>query len=198
MLDLRLPDLSLTEAAVRLRPCRGTDVAGATRATHAALISRFTRVPPDQTEEDLRCVFHGFESERQAASALTLAIADAQTDEFLGLISLPRFAWDRHTADVGYCSRPGARARRGAAGRAAALQLGVRRVGMARLSLYATTDNYASQRPRSRALRIHSQGSPASGRDARLADRRACRVLVARPRFALAGPPRSLARTALP
>ena len=128
-------------------------MAAATRATQDPLLQRFTRVPAGQTEEDLRRVFRGFEAERKAGETLVLAVADARTDEFLGTISLLRFAWAECTADVGYWLAPEAQGR-GVVTRALALLsrwaltdsgpgLGL---GLKTLGLYTDVDNFASQR----------------------------------------------------
>jgi RimJ/RimL family protein N-acetyltransferase len=147
MTELRFPDPTLADDRIRLRPWSEADVDPAFRATQDALIPRFTRVPENQTEEDVRRFVEGREPARKAGEALPLVIEDAQTDELLGSISLLRFEWPERRGEVGYWLAPWARGR-GAATHAVRLlsRWALNELGLARLALLTDTDNRASQR----------------------------------------------------
>lgn len=83
MTELRFPDPPLADDTIRLRPWSETDVGAAWRATQDPLIPRFTRVPENQTEDDLRRFLAEQEPARSAGESLALAITDAGTDTFL-------------------------------------------------------------------------------------------------------------------
>jgi RimJ/RimL family protein N-acetyltransferase len=144
---LPFPDPPLADEVIRLRAWSAADVRPAHRATQDPLIPRFTRVPPEQTEADVRRFFAGQEPARRAGEALALAIADATTDEFLGTLGLQRFDWAERRGEVGYWLAPWARGR-GVATRATRLlsRWALTDLGLARLALHADTDNLASQR----------------------------------------------------
>lgn len=147
MTELRVPDPPLVDEVIRLRPWLEADLEAAYRATQDVLIPRFTRVPENQTKEQLRLYFGGQEPARKAGEALALAVADAATDEFLGSIALLRFEWGERRGEVGYWLAPWARGR-GAASRAVRLlsRWALTELGLARLALHTDTHNHASQR----------------------------------------------------
>jgi RimJ/RimL family protein N-acetyltransferase len=147
MPELRFPDPELIDEVVRLRPWRETDVNPAHRATQDPLIPRFTSVPERQSEADVRRFFDGLEPARKEGERLTLAIADARTDEFLGAISLLRFDWSARRGEIGYWLAPWARGR-GATTRAVRLlsRWALTELGLGRLALHTDTGNVASQR----------------------------------------------------
>jgi RimJ/RimL family protein N-acetyltransferase len=147
MTGLRFPDPPLTDDAVWLRPWLEHDVTPAWRATQDELIPRFTRVPVNQTEEDVRRYVEEQEPARQAGEALSFVIADACRDEFLGAISLLRFDWREHRGEVGYWVASWAR-RRGTATRAVMLlsRWALHDLGLTRLASHADIDNEASQK----------------------------------------------------
>jgi RimJ/RimL family protein N-acetyltransferase len=147
MTELCFPDPPLADDRIRLRPWSKADVEPAFRATQDALIPRFTRVPENQTEDDVRQFIEAREPARRAGEALPLVIEDAQTGELLGSISLLRFEWPERRGELGYWLAPWARGR-GAATRAVRLlsRWALNGLGLARLALLTDTDHRASQR----------------------------------------------------
>lgn len=147
-----LPDPPLEDDRVRLRPWTDTDVEPANRATQDPLIHRFTGVPESPTLEQTRAFFDAQPALREAGAELTLAIADAADDSFLGTISLLRFEWEARRAEIGYWVAPWARGR-GAATRAVLLlsRWALRELGLVRLALHTHPENLASQQVAERA-----------------------------------------------
>jgi RimJ/RimL family protein N-acetyltransferase len=143
---LPLPDPPLIDGVVRLRPWREADVPVATAAIQDPLVARFTRVPENQTEQQTWDFFASHDRARRAGEELTLAIADAETDEFLGTIGLLRFDWGERRGEVGYWIAREARGR-GVATRAVRLiaPWALRELGLGRLALHADPENTASQ-----------------------------------------------------
>ena len=88
MPELPFPDPPPADEAVRLRRWSLDDVGPAHRATQDPLIPRFTRVPADQTEDDVRLFLATLEPARTAGRSLGLVIADAGTAELLGSVGL--------------------------------------------------------------------------------------------------------------
>jgi RimJ/RimL family protein N-acetyltransferase len=147
MTALPLPDPPLADDLVRLRPWTEADVHAAFRATQDALIQRFTRVPENQTEAELRRFVEGREPARRAGEALTLVIADVRSDDLLGVISLLRLEWEQRRGEIGYWVAPWVRGR-GVATRATRMlsRWALRSLGLARVALHTDTDNEASQK----------------------------------------------------
>jgi RimJ/RimL family protein N-acetyltransferase len=143
---LPVPDPPLADDLVRLRPWVEADVHLAFRATQDALIQHFTQVPENQSEADLRRFVASREPARRAGEALTLVIADAGSDDLLGVIALLRFEWAQRRGEIGYWVARWARGR-GVATRATHMlsRWALRELGLARLALQADTDNDASQ-----------------------------------------------------
>jgi RimJ/RimL family protein N-acetyltransferase len=152
MPELRVPDPPLADEVIVLRPWAEADIEPAYRATRDPVISRFTAVPENQSEADLRRFVAEREHRRVAGETLTLAIADMRSDAFLGTISLLRFVWRERRAEVGYWLAPWTRGR-GVATRAVVLlsRWALQDLGLARLGLCTDTDNEASQAVATRA-----------------------------------------------
>ncbi len=112
-------------------------------ASRDPLVPRFTGVPENQTEEQLRA----FIDSHAGGEALSLVIADSESDEFLGAVGLMRFDWPKRRAEIGYWLAPAARGR-GIATHAVRLlsRWALGDLGLMRLDLHTDTDNLASQR----------------------------------------------------
>jgi RimJ/RimL family protein N-acetyltransferase len=150
--SIPLPDPPLAAGGIRLRPWREADLPAALRGTRDPLVPRFTRVPDENTPEQLRTYFEGHETERESGVALHQAIADAQSDAFLGAISLLRFVWDDARCEVGYWLAPEGRGRGAATtGTRLLATWALTSLGLERVDLHAARDNVASQRVAERA-----------------------------------------------
>ncbi len=147
MVELRYPDPVLADEVVRLRPWTEADLPAAHAAVQDPLVERFTRVPPKQTLEDLRIFLASHESVRADGVELRLAIADVESDAFLGAIGLLRFDWANTRGEIGYWLAPEARGR-GCTTRAVRLlsRWALTELGLGRLGLHTDPENKASQR----------------------------------------------------
>jgi RimJ/RimL family protein N-acetyltransferase len=147
-----LPDPPLQDEGIRLRPWREADLPVAHRGTLDPLVPRFTAVPVGNTLEHVRSHFESHARARADGEALHLAIADAETDGFLGTISLLRFAWADTRCEVGYWLAPEGRGR-GAATIGARLlsHWGLATLGLHRIEIHVAAENEASQRVAERA-----------------------------------------------
>lgn len=146
MAELAYPAPPLADDVIRLRPWSQADVDAAHAATRDPLIPRYTRVPTDQTKDELRAFIVARESRRLSGDVLSLVIADSRSDAFLGTVALLRFDWEEHRCEVGYWLAAGARGR-GVATRAVGLlaRWALLELGLARLGLTTDVDNLASQ-----------------------------------------------------
>jgi RimJ/RimL family protein N-acetyltransferase len=146
MPEIRYPRPPLADELVRLRPWSEADDEPARRATQDPLIPRHTGVPENQTVLEIRRWRAEQEPARVSGESLFLVIADPRTDELLGSISLMRFEWADHRAEIGYWVAPWAR-RRGVATRSVRLlsRWALTDLGLGRVNLYTDPDNPASQ-----------------------------------------------------
>jgi RimJ/RimL family protein N-acetyltransferase len=150
--SIPLPDPPPAAGGVRLRPWREADLPAALRGTHDPLVPRFTRIPENNTMENLRAHLWSHGSERESGEALHLAIADAASDEFLGAISLLRFAWDEARCEVGYWLAPEGRGRGAAtAGARLIADWALASLPVERVEIRTHPENAASQRVAERA-----------------------------------------------
>jgi RimJ/RimL family protein N-acetyltransferase len=128
--------------SIVLRPWREADVEAVVLATADPEIPRWTRVPEQNTAENVRWFFAN-----QEEGELHLAIADEATDEVLGSIGLLRPVAEARRAEVGYWVVAKHRGR-GVAAQAVALL--ARRAfaerDLHRLEIHAHPDNAASRR----------------------------------------------------
>jgi RimJ/RimL family protein N-acetyltransferase len=133
---------------VTLRRFREDDVPALTEACQDPEIPRWTNVPSPYTEEDARVFIH--DTLRGDREEMSLAIADARTDELLGAIGLRLRA--PGLAEIGYWLAAPARGR-GAATRAARLicQWAFAEMPLARMQLHTLPGNEASERVAERA-----------------------------------------------
>ena len=152
MASLRLPDPPLRDDRVVLRTWVEADLPAAAEGARDPLVPRFTRVPENQSDAELRAWVDTHDAALETGEALWLAIADAGTNAFLGGSGLMRFDWEESRSEIGYWVAPWARGR-GVATRAVRLlsRWALLDLGLGRLQLHADTDNAASHRVAERA-----------------------------------------------
>lgn len=147
-----LPEPALRDAGLRLRPPHEDDVADITSACQDELTQRFTFVPAPYTEEHARAWVAEAPRARAAGEALSLVVADGETDRYLGSAGLLRPRWEHRAVEIGYAIAPWARGG-GRATRAARLlaEWALRDQGFARVDADIDVENVASQRVLERA-----------------------------------------------
>jgi RimJ/RimL family protein N-acetyltransferase len=144
---IEFPVEGLVGDAIRLRLRTDADIPTMVEACNDPAIQRYTVVPADYTGENAR--EYGLRSALALAegSALSLIIADSETDALLGTIALRRIGSDGGRWSVGYWVAPWAR-RRGVA--TAALKVitafGFKKLGAQEIELLAEPENIPSQR----------------------------------------------------
>ena len=133
--------MRLTDGVVVLRDWEDRDVEPAARACADPEITRWTRVPEDNSPEDIRAFL------ATPAEGVRLVVSDAQTDELLGTIGLLREAAEDRRAELGYWVAAEHRGR-GIAVRAVNLlaDWAFAERGLARLELHVDPANSASIR----------------------------------------------------
>lgn len=143
MADLHYPT-DLADGVVRLRPWADGDVACVEQAARDPRIPDSTSVPARYTRAE-GLAFVARQHERLASGqGVSVAIADHDTDEALGLVILqPRP--QPGVAGLGYWIVPSAR-QRGLASRAVGLMTGWGLGDFARVEAWVEPDNAASQR----------------------------------------------------
>ncbi len=146
------PDPPLTGDGVVLRPWRADDLDDALAGSRDPLVPRFTRVPPDNSRENIEGHFGAQEQRRHEGAELVFALADVDSDRFLGTISLLRLNWEEGVGEIGYWTAPWGRGR-GATTTATRLlaDWALRTLPFARIELMADVDNVASQAVAERA-----------------------------------------------
>lgn len=152
------PDPPLVDDFVRLRPWAAGDVEVAHRATQDALITRFTRVPANQSPDDVREFIDSREPARLRGETLSLVIAARDDDALVGTVSLMDIAWDQHRADIGFWVANWARGR-GVATCAVRLlsRWALGPLGLARVQMGTYPENDASARV-ARRCGFHREG----------------------------------------
>jgi RimJ/RimL family protein N-acetyltransferase len=146
MPELPLPDPSLSDGAIALRPFAPDDVDWLTEACQDPDVGRFTGIPQPYTAEHARDWVAKQPELRETGEGIHLVIAAAD-GEPLGTVGLQRFSWDQGRGEIGYWIAPWGR-RRGAA--TAAVRLiagyGFEVLALARIEVIPYVDNPASQR----------------------------------------------------
>ncbi len=95
---------------------------------------------------DTRFYIHCARLSRARRQNFELLVQAADTDEFLGLVSLHRIDWTRHVAGLGYWTRSSARANGYATEAAGAIvEYGFRALGLNRIEAHVAPENTASQ-----------------------------------------------------
>ena len=143
---LSYPDAELSDCVVRLRRWREDDIDCIRQAATDPGIPGGTTVPALYTPEAARAFIQRQWSRQRNGEGVSLAIADAASDEALGLMWLA-VRPQAGVVGIGYWVVPNAR-RRGLAGRAARLasDWALHGGGLARVEAWVEPDNVASQR----------------------------------------------------
>jgi RimJ/RimL family protein N-acetyltransferase len=144
-------DTLASDGVVKLRAFREDDIPAVVEACRDPEVVRWTRVPEPYDETNAREFLAQSERDREDGKVVPTAIADAETDEYLGSIDLRINARDGR-GDIGYFVAPAAR-RRGVAVRAVRLiaDYGFEEVGLARIEIVTHVDNSPSRKVAERA-----------------------------------------------
>jgi len=142
------PETRIEADRVVLRPFGEADVEGNRLACSDELTQYWTSVPRPYTAEGSRdwCLLLSKEI-RDTGEGVVFAIAERETDRYLGTIDLKKTDWQSRTAEVGYLCAPWARGHGYITESLRALAgwlLGEQ--GFERLELKAAPENRASQR----------------------------------------------------
>lgn len=151
--ELRLPSAGLSDDVVTVRHLADRDAEAFAAGTKDPLVERYAHLPePNYTPETVREQLAGVIEQGLAERSLAvLAIAAADDDRFLGVLTLFGFDWDAGTVEVGFWLTPAARGL-GAASRAVELAAGwVGDLGLGALTARTDAANEASGRVLKRA-----------------------------------------------
>lgn len=143
MAELHYPTL-LTDGVVRLRPWADGDVTCVEQAATDPRILEVASVPAHSTRAACLAFIRRQHERLTSGKAVSLAVADAGTDEALGLVILASRE-QPGVAGLGYWIVPGAR-RRGLARRAVGLMATWGLTGFARVEAWVEPANTTSQR----------------------------------------------------
>lgn len=102
MLALPWPDPPLQDDRLVLRPWADTDVTAILRATRDPEIPRFTRVPPQNTEQDVLAFLLTHEPLRRRGASLELLRVRRDGGALVGPMSLHHVDLGERSAQVGY------------------------------------------------------------------------------------------------
>lgn len=111
MPPIALPDPLLDDGRVRLRAIAQADVGWIARESRDPEVPRFTTVPPENTEADVREFLAAQPGWRAAGEQLHLLVTGAATGRRVGVIGLHHFDWRHRNAEVGYWTARDARRR---------------------------------------------------------------------------------------
>lgn len=141
------PESRIVADRIVLRPFTEADVSGNQRACSDPVAQYWTSIPASYTIEDSRdwCLLLSKEI-RAMGEGVAFAVADRETDQYLGTVNLKRTDWETKTTEVGYLGAPWARGNGYITEAVAALAHWVfDDQGFARLELKAAPGNRASQ-----------------------------------------------------
>ena len=141
------PESRVPAERIVLRPFTEADVSGNQRACNDPVTQYWTSIPERYTIEDSRdwCLLLSKEI-RAMGEGVAFAIADRESDQYLGTVNLKRTDWETRTTEVGYLAAPWARGRGYITEAVAALARWVfDDQGFSRLELKAAPGNRASQ-----------------------------------------------------
>lgn len=147
VIALPLPDPPLRDERVLLRAMTDADVAWVAAASRDPLIPRYTRVPVDNAEVDVRAFLVTQPALRNSGRELHLLGVELAGGTPIGMLGLHHVDADARSAHVGYWTAREARGR-GLTSAAVKLLAGwaLGALGLERLELRADVDNVASQR----------------------------------------------------
>ncbi len=111
MPPIPLPDPLLDDGRVRLRALEEADVSWVARESRDPQVARFTTVPPDNSEADVRDFLAAQPGWRAAGEQVHLLVVEAGTGQRVGVIGLHHLDWHHRTAEVGYWTARDARRR---------------------------------------------------------------------------------------
>ncbi|MEU4569399.1 GNAT family N-acetyltransferase [Micromonospora sp. NPDC023956] len=132
---------------VRLRPYRDDDVADLVAGCDDPLVRQFLDgLPSPYTEADARWWVGEGAPAVWANGGMAYAVADPDSDRFLGAVGVDRLVPMRRQAEIGYWVAPWARGRGVATAATRALTGHAFASGLVRLELFTREENVASQR----------------------------------------------------
>ena len=147
MSSLRLPDPSLADGRIVLRPWRIADLAMVELASRDRAITVGTSVPSPYTEAAGDAWLARQHTQRENRTGISLAIADARGGQALGYVGVSGVVWRHLRGSLGYWVTP---SRRGEGLARAAVGLLVpwafSGLGLVRVEAVVAVDNRASQR----------------------------------------------------
>jgi [ribosomal protein S5]-alanine N-acetyltransferase len=141
------PEEGLSDGVVTLRPWSSELLPALVERLNDPAIAHFTRVPSPYTHNHAEAYMAEMEDRRRAGEELALVTTDAATGEPLGTHNLRVTSWEHGRGELGATVFPQARGR-SVSSRAGLLlaRYAIERVGLARVEIYAATDNIAVQR----------------------------------------------------
>lgn len=147
MTPLRLPDPPLTDERILLRPWRVADLAVVELASRDPAITVGTSVPTPYSEAAGDAWLARQHARREQRTGLSLAIADARTDQALGYVGVSGLVWRHLRGSLGYWVA-GAQRGRGVATAAVGLLVPwtFSALGLVRVEALVDVDNHGSRR----------------------------------------------------
>lgn len=141
------PDPPLRDDVVEVRGWQDEDAAWIARESRDPLVPRYTTVPRDNSEQDVRAFMLAQGPLQQRGQELHLLAVERATGARIGPVGLHHVDWPQRRAEVGYWTAAGMRGR-GLTQAAVRLVCGwaLGPLGLERVELRADIDNPASQR----------------------------------------------------
>ncbi len=160
------PDPPLADHRVSLRAWEDADVPWIAAASRDPLVPRWTSVPPENTEANVRAFLLGQPALRARGVEIHLLAVERASGGRIGPVGLHHVEWATRTAEVGYWTAAGLRGRgltTAAVRLVCAWALGP--LGFARLELRAGVENPASLRVAEKCGFVRERIAPAHERD---------------------------------
>ena len=142
-----LPDPSLGDDEIALRPFDERDLDRLVEVCNDQAIAHYTFIPAPYSRTDAELFVSGQDERRRAGDAIDLAIRDRREDELLGAKGMRVFRPERASCEIGYWVAPAARGR-GIAPRAVGMlaRWALRALPVSLVELTPDVDNRASRR----------------------------------------------------